>query len=258
MGWPRAARLAGTAIREFVRVWVGASWRRDRRAYLQTQPQIVFPRILSAAGVTLQIEGHEHLLDGPMLVAPNHQGNLDIPAVVAALPDHLPRFVFKQELLKVPVFGRLQTWYGNIPIDRANRDQAVRQIRAGLADVAGNQYLALFPEGTRTRTGVMGQAKRGVFHFARETGLPLLPVAIAGSFARFPQDRLSAINAGPIRVRFLAPLRIEDFAEDEDPISAMAEAWSARVSEAVRQMETDLGPRGSALAWAAAATAGKA
>ena len=154
MGWTRAARLAGTAIREFVRVWVGASWRRDRRAYLQTQPQIVFPRILTAAGVTLQIEGHEHLLDGPMLVAPNHQGNLDIPAVVAALPNHLPRFVFKQELLKVPVFGRLQTWYGNIPIDRANRDQAVRQIRAGLADVAGNQYLALFPEGTRTRTGV--------------------------------------------------------------------------------------------------------
>ncbi|MEB3298736.1 MAG: lysophospholipid acyltransferase family protein [Candidatus Sericytochromatia bacterium] len=250
MGVAQAAALSTTAVAEFGRVWLGALGHRDRRAWLETQPQVVFPRLLRAAGVRLETSGLEHVPDGPFLLAPNHQGNLDIPAIVAALPDHLPRFVFKQELLRIPVFGQLQTWYGNIPIDRSNRDQAVRQIRAGLDQVKGKQYLALFPEGTRTKSGIVGPAKRGVFHFARETGLPILPAAVAGSFARFPQDRLGEVNAGPLKISFLAPLLPDSYASEEDPVGQMAATWQDRVVDKVRELELALGSMGSALAWA--------
>ncbi|MEB3237202.1 MAG: lysophospholipid acyltransferase family protein [Candidatus Sericytochromatia bacterium] len=252
MGLRHGLALATSALFQFPRVWFGALLRRDRRAYLRTQPQKVFPLLLQAAGVRLEVEGLEHVPDGPFLLAPNHQGNLDIPALVSALPTRLPRFVFKQELLSVPIFGRLQLWYGNIPINRKDRDQAVRQIRAGLAEVDGDQYLALFPEGTRTRTGVMGEAKRGVFHFARETGLPVIPAAIAGSFARFPQDRLLEVNPGPLKIRFLPAMTYEGFASHPDPIGQMAVVWQRQMEEVVQALEIDLGPAGSALAWASA------
>lgn len=252
MGLRHGLTLAGSALLAFPRVWLAALVRRDKVAYLRTQPQRVFPGLLRAAGVRLEVEGLEHVPPGPFLLAPNHQGNLDIPALVAALPDKLPRFVFKQELLSIPIFGKLQTWYGNIPINRKDRDQAVRQIRAGLAQVEGDQYLALFPEGTRTKTGVMGMAKRGVFHFARETGLPVIPAAIAGSYARFPQDRLLEVTPGPLRIRFLPALTFASFAEEQDPIGQMAETWQRQMEAVVQDMEIDLGPEGSALAWASA------
>lgn len=110
----------------------------------------------------------------------NHASLFDIVVLARVVPPPF-RVVAKRELLKWPVIGWLMRPSGQIVVDRRDRAAAVQSLReAATHRVAGQ--VVFFVEGTRTRTGRLQPFKKGAFHFAAANGLPVLPMAIRGTF----------------------------------------------------------------------------
>jgi len=125
------------------------------------------------------------------VVCSNHASVFDILVLARVLP--LPiRFVAKRELVKWPFIGWSLRPSGQIIVDRQDRDQAIHSIADAAHRNVGGQVI-FFVEGTRSRTGELLPFKRGAFHFAVGSRLPVLPATVVGSYgalARLPWWRL--------------------------------------------------------------------
>ncbi len=111
----------------------------------------------------------------------NHQSYFDIPVLYAGLPYSLS-FIAKKELFFIPFFGWGIAAIGHIWIDRENARAARSSITRAIAMLKRkNISLVLFPEGTRSITGEMGEFRRGSFTLAFEAGVPVVPVSILGT-----------------------------------------------------------------------------
>ncbi len=123
--------------------------------------------------------GREHIpAEGPVILAANHRSFLD-PFVIGCMVRRPCYFVAKQELFSNCFVAWLLNCLGAFPIDRGNSDgDAMSTARAILER---GDVVVIFPEGTRSRPGGLGRAKRGVGRLALETGAPVVPVAIHGS-----------------------------------------------------------------------------
>ncbi|MEN8143385.1 MAG: lysophospholipid acyltransferase family protein [Gemmatimonadota bacterium] len=157
--------------------------------------------MLWAAGIRVEVSGLDHVLrDRPQVFMSNHESNLDIFVLLIGLPASI-RFVAKQELSRIPLFAQAMNAAGHVFVDRKNRQAAMENMRAaGRRMEKDNLSLGLYPEGTRSRSGTLGEFKRGTFVLAIETQEPIVPVAILGS-----RDLLAAgsprVRAGTVSVR---------------------------------------------------------
>lgn len=128
-----------------------------------------------------QVEGKENIPGrGPVIFVANHLSNLD-PAIVAAVSTRSPRFLAKKEIFKYAPLAFLLRSYGAHPLDRVNVDRralkwAVKQLQQP------NGALALFPEGTRDKTGQgMRRGLPGVTQVSLLSGAPIIPIGLTGS-----------------------------------------------------------------------------
>jgi 1-acyl-sn-glycerol-3-phosphate acyltransferase len=111
----------------------------------------------------------------------NHQSYFDIPVLYAGLPFALS-FIAKKELFFIPFFGWGIAAIGHIWIDRENARAARKSITRAIEKLKCQGIsLVLFPEGTRSITGEVGEFKRGSFTLALEAGVPVVPVSILGT-----------------------------------------------------------------------------
>jgi 1-acyl-sn-glycerol-3-phosphate acyltransferase len=117
---------------------------------------------------------------GGVIVVSNHLNNADPPMVQRALPRPLV-FMAKKELLEKPVIGPLFRAWGAFPVRRGEADLGA--LRAACQVVQGGEMLMMFPEGTRSRNGRLGDGHPGTAMVARRTGAPILPVAVTGTEA---------------------------------------------------------------------------
>jgi 1-acyl-sn-glycerol-3-phosphate acyltransferase len=149
--------------------------------------------LVKAAGIDLHSEGTE-LVDRSQryILIANHSSYFDIPCLFAAIPQPI-RFMAKISLFKIPVFGWALGRSGFIPIDRKNRRTAVKSFELAIDRIRKGNTIVVFPEEGRSRTREMRPFQRGGFLLALRSGLPILPVAIEGTYDVFP--------AGATRVR---------------------------------------------------------
>ena len=163
---------------------------------------------LFLSGVTLRIEGGEHILqDRAAVYAVNHSSNVEPPILFEALHPIFPRLrvLYKAELRKLPILVRAWDLAGFVPLERGNREQSLPAIdQAAEALRAGASFL-IFPEGTRSRTGALLPFKKGGFIMAIKGQAPVVPVAILG--ARDAMHKGSyVIQPVTVRVRFGRPV----------------------------------------------------
>jgi 1-acyl-sn-glycerol-3-phosphate acyltransferase len=112
----------------------------------------------------------------------NHQSNIDPPVLFRALHRRV-HILYKQELDALPILARAFRLGGFIPVDRRNKEAAMRAIERGAESIrAGNSFL-IFPEGTRSRTDDLLPFKKGGFIMAIKAQAPIVPVAIRGGRA---------------------------------------------------------------------------
>ena len=171
-------------------------------------------------GWTVVTEGAEHLpAEGAILVA-NHQSALDIPLLVAAF-DREVKFLAKAELGRIPVFGRSMKAAGNLFVDRDDPRDAVRVMREAADAMRRGEMIVVFPEGTRSSDGSIGEFKAGAFFIARKTGAPLVPVYVGGSAAALPKGSLVARPAALV-ARVLPPVTAGEAGRSLEDVAAEA------------------------------------
>lgn len=138
----------------------------------------------------VEITGFENIpKDQPVMLISNHQHLLDTPLLL-----HLPlrfRFVGKKELFKVPVLGSLLRMRGDVAIVRGGVSSAKQMVKdcQGLLDRGIS--VGIFPEGTRTKTGEIGEFHTGAFLVVKRAKVPVLPVVITGDFDAMGKGTLS-------------------------------------------------------------------
>jgi 1-acyl-sn-glycerol-3-phosphate acyltransferase len=138
--------------------------------------QVVAARLI--LGVRWQVEGQQHLPDGPAILLSKHQSAWE----TLFYPSYMPRelcFVFKRELLWLPFFGWGIALLDMIHINRRKGSDAFEHVvRQGTDKLAQGRWIIMFPEGTRTIVGGQGRYKSGGARLAIRTGAPVVPIAV--------------------------------------------------------------------------------
>lgn len=127
-------------------------------------------------GIRLDVTGVENIPPGAALIASRHQSAFDTFVWLTLLPRCC--YVFKDDLLKIPLFGSLLLATGMIAVDRSAGGAAIRSLlRQADRQVAAERQIVIFPEGTRGEPGTVGVLQPGIAALASHTGLPVIPVA---------------------------------------------------------------------------------
>ena len=135
------------------------------------------------AGIRIVVRGREHLTPGRAVVfCANHQSNVDPPVLFTVLHRRL-HILYKAELSKLPLLGRVFVIGGFVPVERDNREAAMASISRGAQAIREGKSFLIFPEGTRSRTRQLLPFKKGGFIMALQAQAPIVPVAIDGGRA---------------------------------------------------------------------------
>lgn len=147
------------------------------------------------------MKGRERLPStGGYILAPSHRSMMDIPFTAIVTPRQL-RYMGKASLFRIPVLGTLFRALGGFPVERDGTDRkAVREAMQMLQD---GEILLVYPEGTRQHGDEIAPLQPGAAYLALRTGVPIVPVGIAGSEEilrshgrRFPRFGRVAIVVG--------------------------------------------------------------
>jgi 1-acyl-sn-glycerol-3-phosphate acyltransferase len=162
--------------------------------------------IVRNAGIRLHVTGEEHMLPHETyLVMSNHQSLYDIPVLFQVAGPNI-RMITKEELFRVPIFGKALAAGGFISIDRSNRRAAIRSLDRARALLASGTHVWIAPEGTRSKTGKLLPFKKGAFYLALEAGLPILPVTVSGTRDALPAKGLRSQSGADVRVTIHAKI----------------------------------------------------
>jgi 1-acyl-sn-glycerol-3-phosphate acyltransferase len=138
--------------------------------------------ILKTIFSPVEVIGRENLHAGPAVIAANHQSAIDIPVLYVNLPTQF-RIVAKVELFKYPFMGWHLTRSGQIAVDEKNVRANLKSLQRGVETMKHhNLPLVVFPEGGRTPDGEIKPFMSGAFYMAIKAGVPVVPVAIVGTF----------------------------------------------------------------------------
>ena len=133
--------------------------------------------------IKLIVKGKHNLQNRNYIFAANHASLIDIPLLLIAV-NRYTVFIAKSELSKIPIFKSILDRAGFIFVDRKNNDSAVKSMNNLMEDIKKiPRSVAIFPEGTRTSDGELLPFKKGAAIFAINTDIPIIPVAISGTYS---------------------------------------------------------------------------
>jgi 1-acyl-sn-glycerol-3-phosphate acyltransferase len=230
------ASLLGTVLALF-----GASQQRVHIAYTG------YARLCMRLGATrLEVNGLHWLKpDQAYLVVSNHESNWDLPAIVAGLHQLILRFVAKKQVIRIPIFGQALRLTGNVRVVRTQTARDIERIRKGMTRRAKEVSVMFFAEGTRSRDGALHPFKKGAFATAIGFGLPVLPVAIAGTRPIWPKGKVR-LRRGTVAIEVGEPipidgLTLEDRTSLRDRTYAVVGELRARARKRLRDWGQDPG-----------------
>jgi 1-acyl-sn-glycerol-3-phosphate acyltransferase len=184
--------------------------------------------LLRGAGIRLCVHGLENLpRERPVVLMGNHVNLIDPFLVCAAFP--LPMVALERAShFRWPVYGWLISRWGNIPVVPGRLSSARQTLQRAQAALRQGLSLAVFPEGTRTRTGRLGPFHKGAFFIAQHAGADVVPFTTRGSFALNRRGSL-LIRPGTIHVIVSPPLPAGEWAAR--PLDELLEATRAAIAQ---------------------------
>jgi 1-acyl-sn-glycerol-3-phosphate acyltransferase len=170
---------------------------------------------LLVAGTRLEVRGLEHVEPRqPYVVVANHESSWDPVVLLVALKAHPVRFVVKQEIMRTPILGRALLHSGNVCVLRTNTAGDAERIGDEMKRRRADVSILFYAEGTRARDGAFHPFKKGAFVTAVSQGLPILPVATAGTYWILPPLSLR-IRPGTVVVEVGAPIATAGSSPDD-------------------------------------------
>jgi 1-acyl-sn-glycerol-3-phosphate acyltransferase len=167
-------------------------------------------RLIARVVTRIRVEGLENApKSGPLIVVANHLSNADPPIVVGWLTPALgrPMHILAKEALFVGPIGAFLRSQGVTPVRAGGSD--VEAYRAARAVLDRTDVLCIFPEGTRSYTGELGDAKLGVAMLATRSDVPILPVGISGTDRFLGRGQRFPRIGARVTVRVGKPFRLK-------------------------------------------------
>jgi len=169
---------------------------------------------------------------GAFILASNHKSHLD-PVVLVSSSRRKLFFMAKEELRRSALGNFFFTSCETIKLDRDGSDRAA--LKAGLEVLCNGRALALFPEGTRSKDGTLGEGKLGVAMFAFNAHVPVVPAFVSGTERALPSGSHS-LRPARVRVRFGKPIMPHKIADRSQKKAAYQE-----FTKTIMQEISDLG-----------------
>ena len=215
--------------------WPRAPW--VRRARSVVQQALLFP-IHALFARPFAVAGRDELdtVTGPVLLVANHSSHMDTPSILRALPRSLRRrtavAAAADYFYRSRVLGAAATLVlGTFPFSREGAVRTSLETCGELMDEGWS--ILIYPEGTRSTTGMPGAFRGGIGLLATELGVPVVPVGLEGTFRVWPKGkRLPA--RGPIAVRIGAPVSVDPDADVVETTARLERAVTALLGSATQ------------------------
>ncbi len=178
----------------------------------------------------LKGEGIENLPDGPFILAPNHQSFFDGLFVAVFLKNKLMKqtyFYAKEKHVKNKFLKLVAAQSNVIVMDLSDLKTSLQKMAEVLKR---GKNIIIFPEGTRTQTGEIGDFKKTFAILSRELNVPIVPVAINGAYDALPRGTYFPKPWKKIKVKFLKPVSPENLTYD-----SLKEIVQSKVSEQLKK-----------------------
>lgn len=217
VGWAIVSLTAGPLTGGTASTWAARKWSRASARGLR---------------IEIRVSGHENVPEGPFVYASNHASLLDILVLGASLPGDF-KWAAKRSVMHVPFLGWHLRLAGHVPVDRG-RGQGDAITRAFVSVLRAGKPLLVFPEGTRTFDGRLRPFKSGAFRAAVLAGVPVVPVALHGTFDLMSRD---AVDTGETeRTRVVAveigrPLQPGDGVTGPEAVNRLRDHTRAAIAE---------------------------
>jgi len=206
----------------------------NRQFPLMVARTVFAPVLLKIAGIKWKVIGKENVpKNEPAIYIANHCSFLDIGCLCGAIPVNL-HFIAKKELVRVPIIG----WYlfvaGHILVDRGNRIKSIQSIKKAAQKIREGKSVAIYPEGTRSKTGKLGAFKKGAFHLAIEAGVKIVPIAINGTYKVWKTGS-TKITPGKVEIHIGKPIDTSLYSKEQ--VLELTNLAKTRISEMMAPVE---------------------
>jgi 1-acyl-sn-glycerol-3-phosphate acyltransferase len=155
--------------------------------------------------------------DGPFIVAPNHLSFFDSVIVQALTPRPVSFFAKAEYFTGTGIKGRLMKTFfesvHSIPVERGEQAASVKALKTLLDILGRGDGVGIYPEGTRSRDGILYRGRTGVGWLALTTGAPVVPVGIIGTEKLQPAGR-NTVKPQPFTMKFGKPLYFDKTGPD--------------------------------------------
>lgn len=171
--------------------------------------------LLKKAGVTVDVSGLENIpKEGPFILLANHQGNFDPIVLMYAVKNKRFGFIAKKEIKKIWILKIWMEVIGCAFIDRKSPRDAIKSLNEAEKIIKAGTPMAFFPEGTRSRSSEVGTFKTGVFKIVEKVKLPVIPVAINGTY-KVMEANNGKIRPANVTVTIGKSIETKDYTRDE-------------------------------------------
>lgn len=170
--------------------------------------------VMKSTGSTVNVYGLENLpKEGAMLFVSNHQSNFDIPLLLSSIP--VPKgFIAKKELGNVPFIANWMKEINCLFMDRADMKQSMQIILEGIKLLRNGYSMVIFPEGTRSKGGPVGEFKSGSFKLATKAKVPIVPLTIDGTHKLFESNN-NRISSATVNLYIHKPIYTDKLSKEE-------------------------------------------
>ncbi len=187
----------------------------ERRVLLNREIALWTERMMKHIKMDLTVEGKENLPDvgEPVLFVANHQSYLDIPIVLYGLGEPYP-LMAKKSITRVPLLRLWLKELGCIYVDRDNVREALKTMHEGEKILETGESLILFPEGTRSQSNTMVEFKMGGIRMAKQAGVPIVPLAIDGTYLALEGNNYR-LQPADVRLVILPPIPTQEMSRED-------------------------------------------
>ena len=144
----------------------------------------------------------------------NHQSNLDIPILLGYLPINFS-FIAKKEMESWPLIGWWMKALNCIFLDRKNVRQGMKDMKEAIKKLKDGYSYVIFPEGSRSEDGNVGEFKKGSFKLATDSGVRIIPVTLVGTYNIQSKKSLKISPNKNVKIVVDKPITLDKLSSEE-------------------------------------------
>lgn len=184
----------------------------SRISHLQVKK--AFRNMLRIAGVKIEVTGLDNIPDEPCLYVANHNSYVDILVSEVVIPTGAG-FVSKDSLQKIPGLSSWMYLIHCLFLNRTDVREGLKMIISGADYLKEGYSMFIFPEGTRSKDGHIGEFKGGSLKMAQKADAPIVPVAISGTSNIFEKNEGFRVMPGNVRISFGTPFKFSELTKEQ-------------------------------------------